>query len=183
MLLNAAQWTQPPQKITQTRMPAVLKWRSWTRKEALLRYSVSWADQGKPVSAYNRLQKVQLRPGDRKQWGSTCSVCAKSCHQFPYLYIDMNETQGVKGDCHGRTAVSHSQCLTLSLCMEKGEETPFPQKINLPSNYHCVQRPQSLPALCYFPQTFPCSASITAFQSVFPWWLPPLLFPPMLHTV
>lgn len=63
----------------------------------------------------------------------------------------MNETQCIKGDCHGRTTVSHSQCLTLSLCMEKGEETPFPQKINLPSNYHCVQRPQSLPALCYFP--------------------------------
>lgn len=73
----------------------------------------------------------------------------------------MNETQCIKGACHGRTTVSHSQCLTLSLCMEKGEEIPFPQKINLPSNYHCVQKPQLLPVLCYFPQTFPCSASIT----------------------
>lgn len=83
----------------------------------------------------------------------------------------MKETQCIKGDCHGRTTISHSQC------MEKGEETHFPQKINLPiittscrsassvlfSLRHFHVLPASLPfkacfpdacLLCYFPQCY-----------------------------
>lgn len=63
----------------------------------------------------------------------------------------MNKAQCTKDDFHDRITISHSQCLTSSLCTEKREETPFPQKRNSPSNYHFVQKPESLPVLCYFP--------------------------------